>query len=227
MRLTGAQALVRILAAEQVPFAFGIVGGKLAPLLHAIAGQTRIRFVGTRHEAPAAMMAAAVYAGTGRIAVALGEMGPGGLNLASGTGVAFNNNLAACWSPPTSTAPPPIRMAACSWTWTRAPCCGPSPSGTPWCTTRAAFRNWRDAPFAKRSAAGRARCTSTSRRTCWSQACDFADDEFDLAPARYRAVGGPRPNAARCDRCLRSAAQARRPLIVAGGGVVASGAEAQ
>ena len=39
------------------------------------------------------MMAAAVFAGTGRMAVALGEMGPGGLNLASGLGVAFNNNL--------------------------------------------------------------------------------------------------------------------------------------
>jgi thiamine pyrophosphate-dependent acetolactate synthase large subunit-like protein len=36
-RLTGAQALVRILLAEQVRFVFGIVGGKLAPLLHAIA----------------------------------------------------------------------------------------------------------------------------------------------------------------------------------------------
>ena len=41
------------------------------------------------------MMAAAMFAGTGRIAVALGEMGPGGLNLASGAGVAFNNHLAA------------------------------------------------------------------------------------------------------------------------------------
>ena len=40
------------------------------------------------------MMAAAAYAGSGRMAVALGEMGPGGLNLAAGAGVAFNNNLA-------------------------------------------------------------------------------------------------------------------------------------
>ena len=40
LRLTGAQALVRVLAAEQVPFAFGIVGGKLAPLMHALAWQT-------------------------------------------------------------------------------------------------------------------------------------------------------------------------------------------
>ena len=41
------------------------------------------------------MMAAAVYAGSGEMAVALGEMGPGSLNLVSGAGVAFNNNLPA------------------------------------------------------------------------------------------------------------------------------------
>ena len=41
------------------------------------------------------MMAAAVLPASGRIAVALGEMGPGSLNLAAGAGVAFNNNLAA------------------------------------------------------------------------------------------------------------------------------------
>src|SRR5262245_39755201 len=95
MQLTGAQALVRVLAAEDVSFAFGVVGGKLAPLLHALHGEQRIRYVGVRHEAAAPLMAAAVFAGAGRIAVALGEMGPGGLNLASGAGTAFNNNLAA------------------------------------------------------------------------------------------------------------------------------------
>jgi thiamine pyrophosphate-dependent acetolactate synthase large subunit-like protein len=91
--LTGAQALVQVLIAESVTQVFGVVGGKLAPVLHAIAAQPSLRFVGVRHEASAAMMAAAVHAGSGRMAVAIGEMGPGGLNLASGMGVAFGNNL--------------------------------------------------------------------------------------------------------------------------------------
>ena len=150
MRLTGAQALVRILAAEQVPFAFGVVGGKLAPLLHALTHEPAIRFVGTRHEAHAAMMAAATFARERRVAVALGEMGPGGLNLAAGAGVAFDNNLPRCSSPPTSIAPPLIRTAACSWTSTRARCCSRSPSGMRSCTTRAACRSWRGARFARR-----------------------------------------------------------------------------
>ena len=76
-RLTAAQALVRLLAIEQVPFAFGIVGGKLAPLMHALSQQQAVRFVGVRHEASAPMMAAAVHAGSGRMAVAVGDMGPG------------------------------------------------------------------------------------------------------------------------------------------------------
>ena len=94
MRLTGAQALVRCLEAERTAFAFGIAGGKLGPLLHALAQTPSIRYVGLRHEASGPMMAAAAFARTGTMAVALGEMGPGGLNLASGMGVAFNNNLA-------------------------------------------------------------------------------------------------------------------------------------
>ena len=122
MKLTGAQALVQVLAAEQVRFAFGVVGGKLAPLLHAMSREPDIRYVGVRHEAAGPIMAAAAYAGSGRMAVALGEMGPGGLNLAAGAGVACNNNLAVLLITSTSIAPRAIRTAACSWTWTRSRC---------------------------------------------------------------------------------------------------------
>ena len=75
--MTGAQALVRILKAESVSHVFGIVGGKLAPLLHAIDQEKSMQFFGVRHEAAAPMMAAATFAGSGQIAVAVGEMGPG------------------------------------------------------------------------------------------------------------------------------------------------------
>ena len=43
MRMTGAQALVRCLEAEQVGFAFGIASGKLTPLLHALSQTPSIR----------------------------------------------------------------------------------------------------------------------------------------------------------------------------------------
>lgn len=98
LQINGAQALVRLLLAAQVREVFGIVGGKLGPLLHAVAQQEQLRFVGVRHEGTGPMMAAAAHAAPGRIAVALGEMGPGGLNMASGLGVALNNNLPLQWT---------------------------------------------------------------------------------------------------------------------------------
>jgi acetolactate synthase-1/2/3 large subunit len=226
MRLTGAHALIRILAAEQVPFAFGVVGGKLAPLLHAIAGQPRIRYIGTRHEAHAAMMAAAVFAGTRRVAVALGEMGPGGLNLAAGTGVAFNNSLAALLvtsNQHRAAAYPHVGMFMDL-------------------DTRALLRpvtKWGATVHDARRIPGlvrRAFREALSGRPgpvhldvpqdVLVQECDFADDEFDLNIASYRAVGAPRPNAADVTAACDLLHQARRPLIVAGGGVLASGAEA-
>ena len=41
--MNGAEALVRALMAEGVEHVFGIVGGKLAPLLHAISREPRLR----------------------------------------------------------------------------------------------------------------------------------------------------------------------------------------
>jgi thiamine pyrophosphate-dependent acetolactate synthase large subunit-like protein len=72
---------------------FSVAGGALTPLLGAIAAQDAVRYVGVRHEFAAATMAAAIFHGTGRLAVCLGEQGPGTLNLVSGLGVAHNNNL--------------------------------------------------------------------------------------------------------------------------------------
>ena len=95
MRLTGAQALVRILPAEQVPFAFGIVGGKLAPLLHAIARaathplhRRAARGRGADDGGGGATPAGPHRGGARRD-------GPGGLNLASGTGRRVHQQLAA------------------------------------------------------------------------------------------------------------------------------------
>ena len=62
LHLTGAQALVRVLRAEGVDTVFGIVGGKLSPLFHALSREPGIRFIGVRHEAAGPMMAAAVFA---------------------------------------------------------------------------------------------------------------------------------------------------------------------
>ena len=224
LKLTGAQALVRALLVEQVPYAFGIVGGKLAPLLHAISQQPGIRFVGVRHEATGPMMAAAVHAGSGRLAVALGEMGPGGLNLASGMGVAFNNNL------------PVLAITTNQHRAASYPHSGMFMD----MDTRAVF-----APLTKWNAVVHdpRRIPELARRAfrealggrpgpvhldipqdVLGASCEFADDEFALAPSRYRATLGSRPAAQSVTAAVELLRAAKRPLVVAGGGVVASGA---
>ncbi|MFO6419912.1 thiamine pyrophosphate-binding protein [Hylemonella sp. W303a] len=225
LHMTGAQALVRALAAEQITLVFGIVGGKLAPVLHAISQQQGMRFVGVRHEAAAPMMAAAVQAASGQVAVALGEMGPGSLNLASGLGVAYNNHLPllAITSNQHRAAAYPhngmfmdLDTRALLAPITRWSAVVHDPRRIPELVRRA-FREAlgpRPGPV-----------HLDIPQDVLSAACSFADDEFDLPPSRYRAVGGARPAAADIERAATLLRAARRPLIVAGGGVVASGAQ--
>ena len=224
LSLTGAQALVRVLQAESIGFVFGIVGGKLAPLIHAISQQASIRYVGVRHEAAGPMMAAAVHAGSGRMAVALGEMGPGGLNLASGMGVAFGNNL-----PLLAITTNQHRAAAYPHSGmfmdldTRAVM-------APITKWNATVHDGRRIPELARRAFREALSGRPGPvhldipQDVLSGICEFADDEFDLAPARYRATMGPRPAAALVTQAVALLRTAKRPLIVAGGGVVVSGA---
>jgi thiamine pyrophosphate-dependent acetolactate synthase large subunit-like protein len=224
IRLTGAQALVRLLAAEKVAYAFGIAGGKLAPFLHALSQQQSIRYVGVRHEAAGPMMAAASYAGSGQMAVAMGEMGPGGLNLASGVGVAYGNNLpllAITSNQHRAAAYPHVGMFMDLDTLAvLAPL-------TKW---NAVIHDGRRIPelvrraFREALSGRRGPVHLDIPQDVLSGSCDYADDEFDLEPRRYRALVGPRPAATLVSQAVAILRSAKRPLIVAGGGVVSSGA---
>jgi thiamine pyrophosphate-dependent acetolactate synthase large subunit-like protein len=91
--LSAAEAVVAGLVAAGVTEVFGIAGGKFAPLLQALAREPKLRWTGVRHEAAAAFMATAVAHRTGRLAACIAEMGPGALNLASGLDTAHTNHL--------------------------------------------------------------------------------------------------------------------------------------
>lgn len=224
LQINGAQALVRLLLAEQVRDIFGIVGGKLGPLLHAISAQEQMRFLGVRHEAAGPMMAAAVHAASGRIAVALGEMGPGGLNLISGLGVAFNNNLpllAVTTNQHRAASYPHLGM------FMDLDAVAMTRSLTKW---NAVVHDARRMPELVRRAFREALSGRPGPvhldipQDVLSQPCSFDEAEFDASPCRYRALGRVRPDAADARRAAALMGQAERPLIVAGGGVIASGA---
>ena len=226
LSMTGAQALVRTILAEDIEHVYGIVGGKLAPLLHAISAAPRLRFTGVRHEASGAMMAAAHNAGTGRVALALGEMGPGALNLAAGMGSAWGNNLA---------------LLAITTNQHRAasyPHAGMFMDldtlalMKPVAKWNATVGDARRIPELVRMALRHALSGRPGPvhldvpQDVLTQTCEFAADTFEVAPARYRATSCPRPAAAALQQAADMLRGARRPLIVAGGGVVAAGAVA-
>ncbi len=83
MPTTVAQLVVRCLENEGVAYAFGVPGEENLDLVDALADSS-IRFVPTRHEQGAAFMADVYGRLTGRAGVCLSTLGPGATNLLTG-----------------------------------------------------------------------------------------------------------------------------------------------
>ncbi|MFF5497816.1 thiamine pyrophosphate-binding protein [Streptomyces aquilus] len=86
--------LARLMSRAGVRNVYGVAGGALGPLLRALGEQPDLHYIGTRHEAAGALMATAAYQATGVPAVCVAEQGPGTHNLMAGLGSARANNLA-------------------------------------------------------------------------------------------------------------------------------------
>lgn len=80
-KMTGAQALVRSLEDLEVHDVFGIPGGAILPVYHAINDDTRFRFILTRHEQGAGHAAEGYAIATGRVGVCIVTSGPGATNM--------------------------------------------------------------------------------------------------------------------------------------------------
>jgi len=86
--MNAAQLLVACLESEGVRFAFGIPGEENLELMDALRGSS-LRFVLTRHEGAAAFMADVYGRLSGRAGVCLATLGPGATNLVTGVADAF------------------------------------------------------------------------------------------------------------------------------------------
>jgi thiamine pyrophosphate-dependent acetolactate synthase large subunit-like protein len=89
---TVADALVRRLREHGVRHVFGYPGGQLTPLYDALARQTDVRHVLARHEQAAGFMADGYARATGRPGVCLAVCGPGVLNAATPLATAFTDS---------------------------------------------------------------------------------------------------------------------------------------
>jgi acetolactate synthase I/II/III large subunit len=87
--ITGAQAVVDCLRREQVEHVFGIPGTMNLPILDVLRDTPEIRFILTRHEQGAAFMAYGYARALNRPAVVTATEGPGVTNLATGIAAAY------------------------------------------------------------------------------------------------------------------------------------------
>lgn len=84
-RMTGAEAMVRILLEENVDMAFGYPGGAIMPVYDALYDhQDTIHHVLARHEQGAIHMAQGYARACGKVGVCLATSGPGATNLITG-----------------------------------------------------------------------------------------------------------------------------------------------
>jgi acetolactate synthase I/II/III large subunit len=87
--ITGAQAVVDCLRREGVDHVFGIPGTMNLPILDVLRATPEIRFILTRHEQGAAFMAYGYARSVHRAAVVTATEGPGVTNLVTGIGAAW------------------------------------------------------------------------------------------------------------------------------------------
>ena len=80
-KMTGAQALIRALEDLGVQDVFGLPGGAILPVFHAINDDTKFRFMLVRHEQAAGHAAEGYAVATGRVGVCIVTSGPGATNM--------------------------------------------------------------------------------------------------------------------------------------------------
>jgi acetolactate synthase-1/2/3 large subunit len=87
--MKAAELFVQCLENERVEYVFGLPGEEINELLKALAASTKIKFILSRHEQAASFMADVYGRLTGRAGVCLSTLGPGATNLLTGVADAY------------------------------------------------------------------------------------------------------------------------------------------
>jgi acetolactate synthase-1/2/3 large subunit len=90
--LTGAQLMCRVLLEEGVDVLFGYPGGAIMPFYHALPEYPGLRHILVRHEQAAAHAADGYARASGRAGVCIATSGPGATNLVTGLATACMDN---------------------------------------------------------------------------------------------------------------------------------------
>jgi acetolactate synthase I/II/III large subunit len=217
--ISGGEAVVKILKAEGVRFVFGLPGGHTLPIYEGLYHTPEIRHILVRHEQSAASMAAAYAMLTGEPGVCCATAGPGATNLITGVTEAYIGSL------------PLIVLAGRGAT--RNALRGASQE-IPQEKIFAPITKWSvrvDRPDMIMEIMGRAFTIARSGKP-GPVLIDFPRDVIaqSVEFGHYRPVGRPprpRGDMELISKAVKRLVSSSRPLIIAGGGTVASGAFAE
>ncbi len=228
-RLTAAQAIVEYLIAEQVPYVLGIFGHGNVQLGQALyERRDQIRYVGVRNEQGAVHAAAAYARFTGRPLAVTTSVGPGATNLVTGAAAARINRWPVLLLPGEVFAEgvgPVLQQLESSTDQTVNDCLRPvSKYWSRLNRPEQVRRKLREAFDAMLEPGEEGPATLCLPMDAQAEACDF-DLSLFVSP-RDRAFHRRAPDRGHTEEAARWIREARRPLIVAGGGVLRSRAQA-
>jgi thiamine pyrophosphate-dependent acetolactate synthase large subunit-like protein len=216
--ITGAQALVDCLRRERVEHVFGIPGTMNLPILDVLRDTPEIRFILTRHEQGAAFMAYGYARALNRPAVVTATEGPGVTNLATGIGAAYKGYV------------PIISISGAQEIWLREKNASQDIDQV---TFHLPITKWAySIPAASKiqealRRAFRVALAEPPGPVHLDVSKDILLDKTapePIAPEAYRPSSPPSCAPAELERAAALIAKAKRPVFVAGGGVLREGA---
>lgn len=216
---TGAEVLVKALKNEGVEHVFGISGHGIVALLEALRTEDDIDFFSVRHEENAAHMADGWARATGGIGVCCSTVGSGAANLASGLYEAYTDNI------------PVLAITANTQSFISYPFAGALES----MDTLSFFRpitKW-NATVHQRSRIPELIQKAFRKALTGRLGPVHLDIPLDIllqkgegadlpSPDKYRSNGRIRGDQGLIQKAAKTLREAERPLLIAGGGVVAA-----
>ena len=219
MKMNGANALIQSLVDHGVEIVFGIPGGVMIPIYDALYGRTDIKNMLMRHEQGASHAADGYARATGKVGVCFATSGPGATNLVTGLATAFMDSI------PVLAVTAQVRTTALGKdSFQEADITGIT---MPVTKHNYLVNDVKDLP---RVIAEAMYIANTGRPgpVLVDIPMDVSLAETDYQPVTEVSVRGYSPHIeiddAKIDEAAELIAEAERPVIYAGGGVIASGA---
>lgn len=212
--MKAAELLVRCLENEGVDFVFGLPGEEILEVMDALL-ESRMRFIATRHEQGAAFMADVYGRLSGKAGVCLSTLGPGATNLLTGVADAYLDR-----APLVAISGQASLNRRHKESHQSIDVLGMFKPVTKWNTS---IPKGEVIPEAVRKAFKVAQ-TEKPGATHLELPEDVADEQVGdlkvIRPLFVQAPVMPEPSPAQVARAVRAIASARRPVILAGNGVI-------